>query len=103
MKKGATSYVMLGRVVMHSSPASLSRYGPRTIQVREEEPIPAAFADMPSATIGRTKGLSKEAIQGYAKIGAAIGAYFRDKPFDPQGQTQTAGYTAYRAGERASY
>lgn len=106
MKKRATKgpqYVMLGRVVVHHSPATLAKYGPRTMNVPVPEESADAFADMPSTQIGRVKGISKETGAGYAKLGAAIGNYFRDKPFDPQGQTQTAGYQSYRAGERAAY
>ena len=106
MKKGAGTgpqYVMLGRVVVHDSPATLAKYGPRTMTMRvPEEPAADAFAEMPSVKIGRgLKGFSAKDVVAYAKVGAAIGSYFRDTKWGTD--TQSAGYQAQRAGERASY
>ena len=96
-----SQYVMLGRVVTHHSLASLASYGPRTINVREQEPLPDAFADMPSAKIAMGKSSSATDAKAYAKIGAAVGSYFRDKEWGTA--TQSPGYQEYRRGERQAY
>lgn len=98
------AYVMLGRSVVRNSLATLAKYGPRTMNVRVPDEEPDAFASMPSAQIrmgGSSKGLSAQEIQAAAKIGAAIGSYFRDQKWGTQ--TQSAGYQAQRAGERQAY
>lgn len=82
-----TPQIMLGRVVTHHSPASISAHlAPhpewaqkiilQQMQAQREHPKPGQMTKPPTKPEG---------------------------PFDPGGQMQTPAYQQYRAGERASY
>jgi hypothetical protein len=98
-KKSAPAYIMLGRVVVHNSPARLSGYipPPRDLEAEHAQIASAAEAAL------KPKNDSEKTAQTSKNIGTAVRKYMDSNSGSWGTATQSPGYQSYRAGEREAY